>query len=213
VAGFFVILGVMILLIACANVANMMLARAVGRRKEIALRLAGAGRGRLVRQFLESLLLAAGSGALAFLVTIWLMRLATRIRLPWPMPLDYDLSPDGRVLLFCLGLTFLSALAFGLAPALRATRVDLTPALKESGHLRLGKSRRFNMRNVLMAGQMAASLSLLLITGFLVIGHRRITAPNVGFDAAGVSVVSLDPIRDGHSPERTASFSRGFPTD
>jgi predicted permease len=207
-AGFFIILGGLILLIACANVANMMLARAVGRRKEMAMRLAlGAGRARLVRQLLiESLLLAVAAGGIGLLMAEWLMRMASQIRLPYPTPITYDLTPDGRVVVFCVGLTFVSALAFGLAPALRATRVDLTPALKESGSVGVFRGRRFNVRNALMTAQMAASLSLLLITGFLVIGHRRMTGPDVGFDPSGLSMISFDPIRAGYSPERSADF-------
>src|SRR5262249_5269979 len=136
----------------------------------------------------------------------WLMRMASQLRLPGPTPLTYDLTPDGRVLVFCLGLTFLSALAFGLAPALRATRVGLTPALKESGSVGVIRGRRGNVGNVLMTAELAASLSLLLITGFLVIGHRRMTGLDVGFDASGLSMISFDPIRAGHPPERAADF-------
>jgi predicted permease len=205
----FAILGGLILLIACANVANMMLARAAARRKEMAMRLAlGAGRARLVRQLLiESLLLSLSAGGLGFLLTVWLMRMASQIRLPYPMPLEYNLAPDGRVAVFCLTLSFLAALAFGLGAAIRATGVDLTPALKESGAgVHFGRNRRINLRNVLMTAQMAASLALLLITGFLVVGHRRMNVSNVGFDAAGLSVISFDPIRDGYTPERTRAF-------
>lgn len=207
-AGFFVVLGGLILLIAVSNVANMTLARAAGRRREIAMRLAlGAARWRLIRQLvIEGMLPALASGALGFLVAIWLMRLASQQRLPYPMPLRYDLSPDGRVLIFCLGLTLFTGLAFGLLPALHATRTDLTPALKDGGNAPLGRHRKFSARNVLMTSQVAASLALLLITGFLVIGHRRMTSGDVGFDAERLATISLDPVRDGYSPQRTEEF-------
>jgi macrolide transport system ATP-binding/permease protein len=203
--GFFAILGGVILLIATSNIANMTLARAAGRRKEIALRLAlGAGRARLIRQLLvESLLLAAAACALGLLLAEWLMRLASGIRLPYPMPLRFDLTPDVHVLVFCIVLTSCTGLAFGLVPALQATRSDLTPALKEGGALLLPRRRRLSLRNALMISQVAASLSLLLITGFLVVGHRKIGEIRVGFDPSRLTLVSLDPIRDGYSPERT----------
>ena len=132
---FFMILGGLVLLIACANVANMMLARAAGRRREISVRLAlGAGRGRLMRQLLtESMLLAAGAAVPAFLLSCWLMRLASRMKMPLPIPMTLDLTPDWRALLFTFVLTALTGLGFGLAPALQATRTDLVTALKEGG--------------------------------------------------------------------------------
>jgi predicted permease len=130
--GFAFVLGGMILLIASSNVANMLLARAADRRREIAVRLAlGAGRARLIRQLLtESMLVAAGAGVLGFILASWLMRLASQEKLPYPMPLTLHLEPDGRVLLFTLSLTVFTGLAFGLVPGLQATRTDLTPALK-----------------------------------------------------------------------------------
>ena len=219
--GFFLVLGGMILLIASSNTANMMLARAADRRKEIAIRLAmGAGRGRLVRQLLtESMLIAAAAGVLGFVLASFLMSLASRDKLPYPMPLTIHLEPDTRVLLFTLCLTVFTGFAFGLLPALRATRTDLTPALKESGTVLLSRYRRLNLRNVLVLSQVAGSLALLLITGALVLGHRRIAQPDVGFDPQRLSLISLDPIRDGYSGGQAAAFLprlmdrlRGVPT-
>ncbi len=206
--SFFTVLGGMILLIAVANVANMMLARAMDRRKEIAVRLAlGAGRARLVRQLLtESLLIAAAAGMLGFGWASWLMHAASQLQMPYPMPIQMSLEPDGRVLLFTLALTACAGLAFGLLPALQATRPDLTSALKEGGNPRVRRFRRLSMRNLLMVGQMAASLALLLITGFLVVGHHRISNVEVGFEARNLYLVSLDPVRDGYPPARTADF-------
>ena len=206
---FFIVLGGMVLLIAISNVANMMLARALDRRKEIAVRLAlGAGRARLVRQLLtESLLIAAASGVLAFAWAGWLMRAASSENLmPFPMPITMNLAPDWRVLWFTLALTACTGLGFGLVPALQATRPDLTTALKEGGNPRVRRFRRLSMRNLLMVGQMAISLMNLLITGFLVVGHRKIANVEVGFESRNLYLVSLDPVRDGYSPAHAAEF-------
>src|SRR5262249_30267294 len=142
----------------------------------------GAGRARLIRQLLtESMLLATGAGALGFLLAAWIMALASREKMPAPMPLSFHLQPDATVLMFTIGLTLLSGLAFGLVPALQATRTDLTPALKDGSNVRLRRFRRFSVRNLLVLSQMAGSLALLLITGFLVVGHQRIAGGGVGF--------------------------------
>jgi len=208
ITGFMTLLGGMILLIACANVVNMTLARAADRRKEIAVRLAiGASRGRLIRQLLtESILVAVGAGVLGFLMATWLMHFGSREKLPTPMPMTLDFTPDARVLWFSILLTVFTGLLFGLAPALQATRPDLTPALKEGGDLRLRRHRRWNLRNLLVLSEMAGSLALLMIMGFMVIGHESMVGLNVGFDPARLSLISIDPIRDGYSRERTADF-------
>jgi predicted permease len=206
--SFFFVLGGLILLIASSNVANMMLARAVDRRKEIAVRLAlGAGRARLVRQLVtESLLIAAGAGVLGFGMAAWLMHGASHIRWPLQWPVAFRMEPDGRVLLFTLALTGFAGLALGLVPALQATRPDLTSALKEGGNLRVSRFRRLSSRNLLMVFQVAASLGLLLITGFLILGYSRIVGRDVGFDANNLYVISLDPLRDGYSAARSADL-------
>ena len=191
------VLVTLILLIACSNVANMMLARAAGRRKEIAIRLAlGASRARLVRQLLtESMLVAAGAGALGFCLSMWLMHLASQVKMPLVIPVSYDLEPDGRAFVFTLFLSLFTGMAFGLAPALRATKTDLTPALKEGGAVRLHGFRRLTFRNMLVLSQVAGSLMLLLLTGFVVLGFQRSSGIEVGFDSANLYVMSLDPVR------------------
>jgi predicted permease len=208
VTAFPMVLVGLILLIACSNVANMMLARAAGRRREIAVRLAlGASRVRLVRQLLtESLLVAAGAGALGFCLSLWLMHLASQVKMPLAMPVSYDLEPDGRVLVFTLLLSLFTGLAFGLAPALRATGAELTPALKEGAAVRLHGSRHLSLRNLLVVSQVAGSLMVLLLTGFLVLGFQRTSGIAVGFNPANLYVISLDPTREGYSGARTASF-------
>jgi predicted permease len=139
-------------------------------------------------------------------MAMWLMHLASEIRMPFPMPLQFDLAPDTRVFVFTLALTAFTGLAFGLVPALQATRPDLTPALKEGGTVQLRRYRRISLRNALVLSQLAGSLALLLITGFLVLGHRRIAGVDVGFDARGLYLISIDPIRDGYSSEQAAAF-------
>jgi predicted permease len=202
------LLGGLILLIACANAANMMLARATDRRREIAVRLSlGASRVRLIRQLLtESTLVAAGAGVIGFILTVWLMHLGSQTRMPYPMPVSFDLNPDWHALLFALAVTGLAGLAFGLAPALQATRTDLTPALKEGGNIQLRRHRRLSLRNGLMLCQMAGSLTLLLLTGFLGLGIQTTMGIQQGFDSRNLYLISLDPVRDGYSGTQAAAF-------
>ena len=202
------VLGGLVLLIACANVANMMLARAADRRKEIAVRLAlGASRARLIRQLLtESMLVAAGAGVLGFILCVWLMHLFSQLRMPLPIPVAFDLNPDGHALVFTLGVTVLTGLGFGLAPALQATRTDLTPALKEGGNLHLRKYRRLSLRNALVLSQVAASLTLLLLTGFMGLGIQSALGIQEGFNPKNLYLISVDPVRDGYSAGRATDF-------
>jgi putative ABC transport system permease protein len=205
---FVLVLGGLLLLIACANVANMMLARAADRRKEIAVRLSlGASRSRLVRQLLtESMLLAAAAAPPAFLLCLWVMHAFSQLRMPLPVPISFDLSPDWRVLAFTFVLTGLTGLAFGLAPALQATRADLVSALKEGGNAHLRKYRTLSLRNALVLCQMAASLTLLLMTGYLGLGIQDTLGVQEGFDPRNLYLISLDPVRDGYSAAHAADF-------
>ncbi len=205
---FLLVLGGLVLLIACANVANMMLARAADRRKEIAVRLAlGASRARLMRQLLtESVLVAAGAAVPAFLLSVWLMHLMSQLRMPLPIPISFDLNPDWRALLFTLAVTLVTGIAFGLAPAWQATRTDLTPALKEGGNIQFRKHRRFSLRNALVLCQMAASLTLLLLTGYMGLGIQSTMGIQEGFNPRNLYLISVDPVRDGYPAELAADF-------
>ena len=205
---FLLVMGGMVLLIACANVANMMLARAAERRKEIAVRLAlGAGRARLIRQLLtESMLLALGAAVPAFPLCMWLMHLMSQLRMPFPIPIALDLNPDWRALLFTFALTVITGVAFGLAPALQATRPSLLPALKEGGNVQLRKFRRLSLRNGLVLCQMAASLTLLLLTGYMGFGIQSTLGVQEGFNPRNLYLISLDPVRDGYSADRAQDF-------
>jgi putative ABC transport system permease protein len=156
-----------VLLIACANIANLLLARATSRQKEIAVRSAlGASRLRLVRQFLtESLLLSIAGGVTGFLLSIWLTRLLIAIS-PANSPRFDEIRPDTRVLIFTVGLTLLTSLIFGLVPALQGSRVDQAESLKESS--RGNASRRNRVRGLLMATEIAMSFVLLGGAGLLI---------------------------------------------
>jgi len=198
----------LLLLIACSNVVNMLLARALDRRREVAVQLAmGASRARLIRQLImESLLIASGAGALGFALTCWLMYLLSRLRLPHAMPVRFNVEVDWRVLIFTIGLTALTGLAIGLLPAVQATRAELVPALKEGGNLQLRRRRAFSARNLLVVSQMAGSLTLLLVTGYIVFGMERTMLGATGFDARNIQLISVDPIRDGYSVSQAEEF-------
>jgi len=198
----------LLLLIACSNVVNMLLARALDRRREVAVQLSlGASRARLIRQLiLESMLIASGAGALGFAFTCWLMHLLSRLRLPHAMPVRFNVEVDWRVLVFTIGLTALTGLAIGLFPAMQATRPELVPALKEGGNLQVRKHRAISARNLLVVSQMAGSLTLLLVVGYIVIGMERTMLSAVGFDASNIQLISVDPIRDGYSVAQAEEF-------
>ena len=205
---FLMVMAGLVMLIACSNVANMMLARAAGRRREIAVRLAlGASRARLIRQLMtESMLVAAGAGVLGFIVSVWLMRWASQMRMPLPIPVSFDMNPDARVLMFTVALTIFTGLVFGLAPALETTRTDLAPALKKGGNIQPRRPRRWSLRNGLVLCQMAASLMLLLITGYMGLGIQSSLGFEQGFNPTNLYLTALDPIRDGYSSIQAAAF-------
>jgi predicted permease len=208
VTSFFLLIAGLMVLIPCTNVANMTLARAASRRREIAVRLAlGASRARLIRQLLiESMIVAATAGALGFFGSMWLMHGMSQLRMPFPMPVGYDLQPDGRVLLWALALMVFTGLAFGLAPALQATRTDLLPALKEGGAVLVRRQRRLSLRNLLVVSQVAGTLTLLTVLGFQSFGIQTTLGVQAGFDLKNLYLISLDPVRDGLPGERSAAL-------
>jgi predicted permease len=198
----------MVLLIACANVAGLMLARARAREKEIAVRLAlGAGRGRVIRQLLtESVLLSAAGAALGVLVAFWgATGLAAFLSANSYHPLDLDLHPDATVLLFTVGVALLTGIGFGLAPALRATRINVAPALKEnSGSLSAAShvgNRRFGLGNSLVVAQVALSMVVLIGAGLLLRTLEKLKSINPGFDTRNILLFSVDPALAGYKEE------------
>ena len=196
----------LLLLITCVNVAGMLLSRAAGRRREIAVRLAmGAGRGRLVRQLItESLMLFALGGIAGTLIAHWAVRLFLAIKLPLPVPLALELGVDPRVLAFTLGITLATGLLFGLAPALQATRVDLVSSLKDEGGQ--DGSGRLRLRNVFVVAQVAVALLLLIGAGLFLRSLSEAAHIDPGFDAEGVHLATLDLSLHGYGEDAGVSF-------
>ncbi len=195
-----------VLLVACVNLAGLLLARASARRREIAIRLAvGAGRGRLLRQLLtESLLLGLSGGGGGVLLALWGTDLLARLRPAADVTIALDLGLDARVLGFALGVSVLTALAFGLVPALAATRSDVVSALKDEAPG--GGRRRSRLRNGFVVAQVALSLLLLLGAGLLTRSLRNAGAIDPGFDPADVTVVPFDVGIQGYSAARGQIF-------
>jgi predicted permease len=203
----------LLLTIACMNLANMLLAKAGARRREIAIRLAiGASRSRLIRQLVtESILLSLCGGVAGIVLALWMTNLVSSMKLPGSIPFQFDIRPDWLVLVFTLFLSFITGIGFGLAPAFAATKADVAPALKEGGVSQMRGYKRFGMRNLMVVYQVAGSLMLLLITGFLVLGYGSLSAANAAFDTRTMYLMSLDPVRDGYTPDQAAAFFEKLP--
>ncbi len=199
----------LVLLIACANVANLLLERANGRRKEISIRLAlGAGRLRLVRQLLtESLVLAFLGGALGVLFAFWADAGLLKL-IDVPASRALDLRPNLTILAFTAGVSLLTGVLFGLAPALRSTRVELAPALKESSRnlAGAGGGRRWPFGKVLVVSQFALSLLLLMGAGLFVRTLVNLQRLDLGYQREGALMLSLDPVAAGYPGERLGAF-------
>src|SRR5262245_7420449 len=193
------------LLIACLNVANLLLARATARQKEIAVRLAlGAGRFRLVRQLLtEGFLLSALGGSLGLLFARW----GTDVLLGFlPQGQTLEIKPDLRMLGFTLGVSLLSALLFGLAPALQWTRPNLVPALKNDVLVVTGGGRRWEPGRLLAPLQVALSLVLLVGAGLFARSLRNLKTVDDGYHTDQVLTMALDPAQNGYNIEGLRNF-------
>jgi len=204
-----------VLLIACANVAGLLLSRATARQKEIAVRLAlGAGRRRIVQQLLtESVFLSLVGGALGILFAIWGTRaIVALFKSSSDEPFGFSPGIDGRVLLFTFAAAVLTGIIFGLAPAFRGTRVDLTPALKEGtrGSAAEGRAggRWFSLGNGLVIAQVALAVVVLVGAGLLVRTLQNLRNVDPGFDTRNLLTFGLDPTLIGYKTPQIDAFYR-----
>ena len=204
-----VLMGVvgLVLLLVCANLANLLLARAMERRREIAVRMAlGAPAWRIVRQLLtESLLLASLGGALGLWLASWLIKAAGSFKPPMDVPLSTELGLDARVLVFTFGATLSASLMFGLLPALQATRPEVVAALKDQA---AAGSRRARLRNALVVAQIALSFALMIGAGLTLRGLRRMQNVELGFNPQQAVKLSFDLDLQGYDRERGREFQR-----
>jgi predicted permease len=201
----------LVLLIACANLANLMLARAAARSRETAVRLAmGASRGRLVRQLLtESLMIAIVGGALGLAISSATEEVLVKTviaQLPESDAPRLDVAPDMRVFLYALGLTLFTGFAFGLAPALQASKADVNVALKQDAAL--PEPRRAWMRGTLMGAQVAMCMVLLVAAGLLLRGLYHAQTVDPGYDMAHHAAVNFDPQQEGYSLAQATKLNR-----
>jgi predicted permease len=205
----------LVLLIACGNVANLSLARAAARQKEIAVRLAlGAGRLRLIRQLLtESVLIALFGGAVGLLFAYWTVNtVVAAVASSQDQNLfGLNISPDPRVFGYTMLVSILTGVTFGLAPALQSTRVDLVSAIKDEG-LAFGRrfARRTRLRDVLIVAQVTVSLALLITAGLLVRGLQRARTLDPGFKPERVLTAAFDLREQGYDQNRAEIFQHRF---
>ena len=200
----------LVLLVACANVANLMLARATGRMKEIGIRVAiGAGRLHIIRQLLtESILLSLCGGALGWALAYWGTDLVRASFPATPFPLNINVRPDLTVLKWMVLISFLTGLLFGSAPALLASRPNLVGVLKGaiSGPQRRGLIQRFNLRGILVVAQVAISVVVLVCAGLFLRSLNRALKIDPGFTTDNLVTMKLDPSALGYSPEEGKRF-------
>jgi putative ABC transport system permease protein len=198
----------LVLLIACANVANLLLARSTARRKEIAIRLAlGASRGRIVRQLLtESALLALLGGGAGLFLSFWTTNLLMALKPSVPLPVNINLHTDWRVLLFTFIFSLLAGVIFGLVPALQASKPEVVPVLKDEKSAFSHRYRVFGLRNVLVIAQVAMSLVVLVGAGLFLRSLRNAQAISPGFDASQVLAMSLATGSQGYDEARSRLF-------
>lgn len=197
-----------VLLIACANIASLLLSRGRARSREIAIRLAiGAGRRRLFQQLLtESLLLAMLGGAAGLILALFSIDFFSSLRLPTSLPLYIVARPDLRVLMFTLAVTLLSGVVFGVAPALHALQSDVNSTLKGGESPQSRKRRLFHGRNALVVTQIGISMMLLVASGLLLKDFSRLSPSRAGFRVDHVLLMGLDPSLVRYSESQGRAF-------
>jgi putative ABC transport system permease protein len=199
-----------ILLIACANVANLLLARAAGRQKEIAVRQAmGASRVRLARQLLtESLILSLVGGVSGLGISLWVTRLLLALQPTNFFGFSIDASLNARVLLFTLAVCVGASLVFGMAPAMQASRVDFHDTLKEGGRQTGEGTGRGRLRSILVVAEVALAVVALIGAGLFVRSLSNAITMDPGFDSKNILTLNLDVSLQGYTPERGQEFYR-----
>ena len=199
-----------VLLIACANIANLLLARAASRRKEVAVRLAlGSTRWRMLGQMLtESFVLASCGAAVGLTLAFWTARSLPAFLPPYGIQVSFDTRPDVVVLAFTLGLTVITTVLFGLAPALQASKPDLVAALKDNAAALGQGQRKFPLQHALVISQMALSTVALISAGLFVRSLREAYEADPGFDPHRVLLASFDPFLSGHDDNHGREFYR-----
>lgn len=205
-SGLLLAVGALVLLLACVNLANLLLARAAERRKEIAVRLAvGASRRRLIRQLLtESLLISLAGGAAGVLLAWFINRAVRGIQLPIDVTLLFDLRTDWRALTFTLVLSIATGVLFSLIPALQSSQPDLVPALKDEASM--AGFRRSRLRNTLVVAQVALSLILLVSAGLIVRSLQAAQSMRPGFDPQNAVTLSFDLGLQGYDEAKGRAF-------
>ena len=193
----------LVLLVACANVANLLLARAASRQKEIAVRVAmGAGSGRLFRQLLtESILLAGIGGVIGLMLAQWADAILLQLVSRGPSPIPLNVQPDAKILGFTLGVSLLTGILFGLVPALRASRVDLNSVLKGTSRGSVGTATqggKIPIGKVLVVAQVALSLLLLIVAGLFVHSFQKLANVQIGYDRDHLLLFRTTPIEAGY---------------
>ncbi len=199
----------LVLLIACSNLAGLLLVRGAARQREISVRLAlGASRGRLVRQLLtESLLLSLAGGVFGLLLAFWMGSVLPRFLPPAPFPLRVDVTPDWRLIAFTFGVSVLTGILCGVLPAWQSTRPDLTSGLKAETAGSTGPARgRLVLRKILVVSQVALSLLLLAGAGLLIRTLRNLEALDPGFARERILMAALDPSMQGYKDPDTMAF-------
>jgi predicted permease len=206
----FMALAGLVLLVACFNIANVLLVRATVRQREMAIRAAlGAGQGRLVRQYLtESLLLAFLGGGAGMLLGSWAAGILGSLRFGTDLPIEFDFRPDGTVYLFALGTVLLTGLIVGIMPALRAARTNVIAVLHEGGRGSSSGPRRQLVRNTLVVAQVAGSLVLLVVAGLFIRSLDKAQKISLGFNPDHVLDLSLDVAQIGYKEPRGRGFYR-----
>src|SRR5262249_45966327 len=198
----------LVLLIACANVAGLLLARATSRRREIAVRLAlGAGRTRLIRQLLtETMVLAALGGAVGLVFAYWAAGWFSAIIPDVGYPVQFDLHLDGKVLMFAMSATVATAVLSGLVPSLQASKLNLIAAVKEDGRAAGASSHKSLLRGGLISAQVALSVISLIVAGLLIRTIVRPRSANAGFDPDNVLLASVDLFSQGYEKNKGLNF-------